>query len=232
MRLIQTYHSDLLNGDGLREVLFFSGCPHKCPGCFNPETHDFGGGFLVDIEELKQGRKAFTKEEWIDVMLRSIGMEPDTLTSAPIRDDNTFRLRAEVEEPTTAFICDDNGNTLSLLLTESAKLRLRALPEGGYITEGGPINDKYNLAMNRLSDIAEQVMDIDTYTVVCIGKAILSAGILQNIYSLSCPEQSLTWVTGGPVQIFKIFAQSVILPNIQTTLESVSSLLHVTVLLG
>ena len=31
----------------------------------------------VDIEELKQGRKAFTKEEWIDVMLRSIGMEPD-----------------------------------------------------------------------------------------------------------------------------------------------------------
>lgn len=34
----------------------------------------------VDIEELKQGRGAFTKEEWIDVMLRSIGMEPDTLS--------------------------------------------------------------------------------------------------------------------------------------------------------
>ena len=34
----------------------------------------------VDIEELKQGRKVFTKEEWMDVMLRSIGMEPDTLT--------------------------------------------------------------------------------------------------------------------------------------------------------
>ena len=35
----------------------------------------------VDIEELKQGRKAFTKEEWIDVMLRSIGMEPDALST-------------------------------------------------------------------------------------------------------------------------------------------------------
>ncbi len=33
----------------------------------------------VDIRELKQGRKAFTKEEWMDVMLRSIGMEPDSL---------------------------------------------------------------------------------------------------------------------------------------------------------
>lgn len=31
----------------------------------------------VDIKELKEGRNKFTKEEWIDVMLRSIGMEPD-----------------------------------------------------------------------------------------------------------------------------------------------------------
>ena len=34
----------------------------------------------VDIDDLKTGRKAFTKEEWIDVLLRSIGMEPDHLT--------------------------------------------------------------------------------------------------------------------------------------------------------
>lgn len=33
----------------------------------------------IDIDELKQGRKAFTKEEWIDILLRSIGMEPDEL---------------------------------------------------------------------------------------------------------------------------------------------------------
>ncbi len=35
----------------------------------------------VDINELKQGRKAFTQEEWMDVLLRSIGMEPDTLNN-------------------------------------------------------------------------------------------------------------------------------------------------------
>ena len=33
----------------------------------------------VDIDELKAGRKAFTKDEWMDVLLRSIGMEPDSL---------------------------------------------------------------------------------------------------------------------------------------------------------
>ena len=34
----------------------------------------------IDIEELKQGRKVFSKDEWIDILLRSIGMEPDTLS--------------------------------------------------------------------------------------------------------------------------------------------------------
>lgn len=34
----------------------------------------------IDIEELKRGRKAFTKDEWLDVMMRSIGMEPDELS--------------------------------------------------------------------------------------------------------------------------------------------------------
>ena len=35
----------------------------------------------VDIDELKSGRQAFTKEEWMDVLLRSIGMEPDALNN-------------------------------------------------------------------------------------------------------------------------------------------------------
>ena len=34
----------------------------------------------IDIDELKQGRKAFTKEEWLDILLRSIGMEPGEFT--------------------------------------------------------------------------------------------------------------------------------------------------------
>lgn len=34
----------------------------------------------VDIKELMEGRKSFAKEEWMDVLLRSIGMEPDQLT--------------------------------------------------------------------------------------------------------------------------------------------------------
>ncbi|MBR1707369.1 MAG: protease Lon-related BREX system protein BrxL [Clostridia bacterium] len=35
----------------------------------------------IDIDDLKAGRKAFTKEEWMDILLRSIGMEPDSLST-------------------------------------------------------------------------------------------------------------------------------------------------------
>ena len=34
----------------------------------------------IDLDELKSGRKAFTKDEWLDVLMRSIGMEPDELS--------------------------------------------------------------------------------------------------------------------------------------------------------
>ena len=34
----------------------------------------------IDMDELKNGRKAFTKDEWVDVLIRSTGMEPDKLS--------------------------------------------------------------------------------------------------------------------------------------------------------
>ena len=39
---------DIANGDGVRVSLFVSGCTHHCPGCFNPETWDFGYGVPFD----------------------------------------------------------------------------------------------------------------------------------------------------------------------------------------
>ena len=39
---------DMLNGDGLRVVLWTAGCTHKCEGCHNPITWDVQGGLLFD----------------------------------------------------------------------------------------------------------------------------------------------------------------------------------------
>ena len=40
------------NGPGARFVVWFQGCTLGCPGCFNPATHDAGGGQVIAIDEL------------------------------------------------------------------------------------------------------------------------------------------------------------------------------------
>ena len=40
MRFIQRYLADRLNGEGLRNVYFYSSCSHHCSGCFSLETWD------------------------------------------------------------------------------------------------------------------------------------------------------------------------------------------------
>ncbi|NLM63093.1 MAG: anaerobic ribonucleoside-triphosphate reductase activating protein [Mollicutes bacterium] len=47
----------IVDGEGLRTVIWFQGCAHNCFGCHNPSTHDFESGFLQDIEELKKQLK-------------------------------------------------------------------------------------------------------------------------------------------------------------------------------
>ena len=52
IRLSGIAYESLVNGPGMRRVLFAQGCNHNCKGCFNPETHDFNGGELKDIDEI------------------------------------------------------------------------------------------------------------------------------------------------------------------------------------
>lgn len=44
----------IVDGEGIRSVIWFQGCSHNCPGCHNPETHDFNAGEIVSLEEMKE----------------------------------------------------------------------------------------------------------------------------------------------------------------------------------
>lgn len=44
-----TYDS-IVDGEGIRTVIWTQGCIHNCPGCHNPHTHSFSEGFLKDVE--------------------------------------------------------------------------------------------------------------------------------------------------------------------------------------
>ena len=52
LRIAGTIGESIVDGPGIRYVLFTQGCPHGCPGCHNPQTHDFNGGKVVDTAAL------------------------------------------------------------------------------------------------------------------------------------------------------------------------------------
>ena len=52
MRIAGLANDSIVDGPGLRLTVFTQGCPHHCPGCHNPQSHDFAGGKLCDTGEI------------------------------------------------------------------------------------------------------------------------------------------------------------------------------------
>ena len=52
IRLFGTANDSIVDGPGLRFAIFVQGCPHACPGCHNPESHPFDGGYEASIDAL------------------------------------------------------------------------------------------------------------------------------------------------------------------------------------
>ncbi len=52
IRLAGLVDDSIVDGPGYRFTVFVQGCPHHCPGCHNPKTHDYDGGYDGDTDEI------------------------------------------------------------------------------------------------------------------------------------------------------------------------------------
>ena len=52
IRIAGVIRQSIVDGPGLRFVVFTQGCPHGCPGCHNPDTHDFAGGYDCAVSKI------------------------------------------------------------------------------------------------------------------------------------------------------------------------------------
>ncbi len=52
LRIAGIEPESFVDGPGIRFTIFTQGCSHKCPGCHNPQTHDFEGGHFITLKSL------------------------------------------------------------------------------------------------------------------------------------------------------------------------------------
>lgn len=57
IRISGIVEESIVDGPGIRFVLFLQGCNHNCKGCHNRESHSFNGGKLIEIDEIVEMMK-------------------------------------------------------------------------------------------------------------------------------------------------------------------------------
>lgn len=62
MKYAELITTECYNGPGWGATFALQGCPHRCPGCFNPETWDFNGGKEFTPDTLEEIHKAMSRE--------------------------------------------------------------------------------------------------------------------------------------------------------------------------
>ena len=114
------YHNitkdDMLNGDGLRVVLWVAGCTHRCDGCHNPETWDVASGIEFDSNAEEELFEALDKSHISGITFS--GGDP----LHPLNKDEVLRLAKKCKEkcPTktvwlyTGFLFDEIKDSIDL----------------------------------------------------------------------------------------------------------------------
>lgn len=118
------YHNitypDMNNGEGLRVVLWLSGCSHKCKGCQNPQTWNANSGIPFDESAKEELFKELDKD-YISGLTLTGG---DPLFESNLDDVLELVTEANKRYNTTQYIDENNQNDHNILNTNADKIRL------------------------------------------------------------------------------------------------------------
>ena len=157
LRLSGLIDESIVDGPGIRYVIFTQGCPHHCPGCHNPQTHDFSGGFDADIPAILD---AIREDPLLDGVTLS-GGEPFCQAEA------LLPLVREVKKMgKTVFAY--SGYTLEQLLQEADPDRMALLRETDVLVDGPFLLAQRSLELKYCGSRNQRLIDV---------KKTLSSGV-------------------------------------------------------
>ncbi|MGI6193406.1 MAG: anaerobic ribonucleoside-triphosphate reductase activating protein [Christensenellales bacterium] len=146
-RIAGLIRDSVVDGPGLRLALFTQGCPHACPGCHNPNTHDFSGGQEADTADIIQ--ELANNPLWAGITLT--GGEPFCQPEAMLEIAKAAR---EMGKSVWAY----SGWTFEELLLDEKK---RALLEAcDVLVDGRFILERRSLALRFRGSDNQRVIDV------------------------------------------------------------------------
>ena len=149
IRIAGTVNDSIVDGPGYRYTVFTQGCPHHCPGCHNPQSHDFEGGRVVDTETI----------------LRQVGENPllDGITLSggePFCQPEACRALAEAARDLGLSVWCYTGYTWEKLMQEADPARLALLDAVDVLVDGPFILAQKSLELKFCGSRNQRLIDV------------------------------------------------------------------------
>lgn len=112
VRLSGIAYESLVNGPGIRRVLFSQGCKHNCKGCFNPDTHSFEGG------------REFSADYLVEDILKNPMLKGVTFSGGdPLEQADKFAYIAERLKRHGLNVWSYTGYTFEYIVKQAANMK-------------------------------------------------------------------------------------------------------------
>jgi len=151
IRIAGIIKESIVDGPGIRMVVFAQGCKHNCPGCHNPETHPFDGGTLVTIESILAQAKS---NPLLDGLTFSGG--------EPFEQAEAFALLARETQKLNLDVVTYTGYTYEYLRKNASRHRGwdALLDETDILIDGRYEADKRNLLLKFRGSENQRMIDV------------------------------------------------------------------------
>ena len=149
IRIFGLADDSIVDGPGVRYTVFVQGCPHHCPGCHNPASHDFAGGTLMDT----------------DGIIRKIGENPllDGVTLSggePMCQPEACRAIADAAHAKHLNVWCYTGFTLENLLKENRADRMKLLSVLDVLVDGPFLSHERSLDLLYCGSKNQRLIDV------------------------------------------------------------------------
>jgi len=149
IRIFGTVNDSIVDGPGYRYAIFTQGCPHGCPGCHNPETHDFDGGRVVDTESIIS---QFSANPLLDGI---------TLTGGdPMCQPEPCLMLAKAAHARGLTVWAYTGYVWEALLKENDPARMALLREVDVLVDGPFLIAQRSLALQFCGSRNQRLIDV------------------------------------------------------------------------